>query len=447
MLLLLACAPMAPAPTIRERFGEWVFLTPRDAPASVGLFDGGSVPTDPATCGACHAAVYAEWQETTHAAAAGDLQYLAELSKPTSPRWLCLNCHVPTVPQRPHAIDLDTRLAAPDQILALEERPNPAFVPERAGEAIGCATCHVRRDPDGVGTVLGPGEEGSVSPHRVRRDRAALDAVCIDCHSPGEVTITPQFWCWFHTADELAQSKESRGCVDCHMPSVERPLTATSPPRRTRHHHWVGGGVPKSYEGYDTLLARGWEPGFEAELQLGEVARVSIRNRAGHALPTGDPERHLRVELRALDAAGAPLAQARRRIGQRWDWGDPGAGKPAVRLADERVAPDAEWSWSWTPPAGTAAVELEILHVRVEADTAAWFRKVEVLPELRPLRPEAQPLMAAFDEHYPLASFVWAERVDRAGQRLRVPAAELVARSKALAQLPLDQKKALLAVE
>ncbi|RMG61436.1 MAG: hypothetical protein D6715_13665, partial [Calditrichaeota bacterium] len=51
-------------------------------------------------CGSCHRRIYQDWLQSTHARAYRDLQFQAELRKPDSPAWLCLNCHIPVQNQR-----------------------------------------------------------------------------------------------------------------------------------------------------------------------------------------------------------------------------------------------------------------------------------------------------------------------------------------------------------
>ncbi|MEQ1508156.1 MAG: multiheme c-type cytochrome, partial [Myxococcota bacterium] len=168
-LLWWACArvppPPPPPPTIAERFGDRPFLVPIDAPPTVALVAGGSFEASAAGCGACHPDHLAEWQGSTHASAVLDPQYLGELAKPGQPRWLCLNCHLPTRPQRAAAIRPDTPFARAGDITVLAAPAEPSFDPARVREGVSCPTCHVRRDDDGEGVVVGPRGSGR-APHR-----------------------------------------------------------------------------------------------------------------------------------------------------------------------------------------------------------------------------------------------------------------------------------------
>lgn len=437
---------VAPGPTIAARLGEWSFLSAIDAPVTVALTAGGEIATDPATCGSCHVAHYAEWRETTHAAAIHDPQYLAELAKPGQPRWLCLNCHAPTQPQRSVLVTPETRFTTAESVVAIVAVANPTFLPARADEGIGCATCHVRRDADGQGIVVGPRGSGR-APHRVRVDREALTGICVTCHSPGAVEITPTFVCWFETAGEIAAGPDPTAtCTGCHMPEVQRPVVPGGPELSVRRHVWVGGGVPKRREGYDALLARGWTPAVQVAVAIDPV-RVSLVNAgAAHKVPTADPERFLRVEARFESETGATLARDVLRIGQTWDWGDNTTGRRAHRLTDTRLDPGETRVWS--PDLAVADARrlvVEVAHVRMTPENAAWASGAVLDPELTALWPAAPALLPELPTRYPLATWIYREVIDlRDGERTVSPLAELLERSAAFMDAPLEAKKAAL---
>ncbi len=379
-------------PTIAERVGDHRFATPIDAPSTVALLDGGEIDTRAATCGTCHVDHHAEWSQSTHAYAVRDVQYLAELGKPGQPRWLCLNCHAPTAPQRAERITPDTRLGAADSIEAVRAEPNPDYDARRTPEGVTCASCHVRRDADGKGTIVGPRGSGR-APHRVRHDQAALRGVCEGCHSPGEqIVLTPTFPCWFTTAEEIAAGpRAGEECVSCHMPSTARPAAEGAPAVPLQRHTWTGGGIPKTEAGFATLAERGWESGVDVTLAI-DPPRVTLTNaRAAHAIPTGDPERHLVVRASVLDAAGVELAADTLRIGQRWDWGDAATGRAARKLDDNRLGPGEVREWRPTLPPAPAGASLQVVvtHVRLTPENAAHMGTATIDAELRTLWPEA----------------------------------------------------------
>lgn len=410
-LLLIGCStqppPPAPGPTLRERFGDHVFLTPRDAPATVALLDGGTIDTRASSCGACHADHQHEWGQTTHASAMRDLQFFGELAKSDQPIWLCLNCHAPTAPQRAEIITLDTRLASPDSIIELVTTPNPDFDPARVAEGVTCATCHVRRDADGQGVVIGPRGSGR-SPHRVKVDKAALDGICVGCHSPGEIILTETFPCWFKTADELASGpSRDQTCVGCHMPTVTRGAASGAPEAEIARHVWTGGGVPKSVADYASLSERGWRSGLDVSITALPLTVTLTNARSGHSLPTGDPERFLRVEAR-LESAGVTVGRDVLRLGQTWDWGDAATHRVAHRLADDRLGPGATRVWTPTLPDKPAdRLTIEVMNVRLTVENARSLRSTPLSPQLLTLWPEAGALLPKLETLYPLATFVW----------------------------------------
>ena len=430
----------APPPTIAQRFGDDGFLTLIDPGTGLGLKAGGEIPLTAQTCGACHQAIYAEWQQTTHASALKDLQFIAEISKPSNPRWLCLNCHIPLQPQRQYLVQPETLMASAKG-LEIARVPNPSYDPLLAAEAITCATCHVRRGPDGRGVVVGP--RGSAdSPHLVRKDRDALHGICTQCHSPGEATISPTLTCWFRTAEELAAGPNAQqDCVDCHMPPTERPVAAGSPPRKnTRHHFWAGGAVPKSFAAYDTLQARDYRPAVDVtvdRVETGAQTRVHLtlaNLRGGHAVPTADPERHLLVEALLHDAQGAQLSRATAHIGQHWDYGDAATGREAHKLSDNRLLPGERRALTLVLPTGGTQLTVQVKHGRLSPTNAAYTAKAQVPAEVRALAPEAAAQLPELSTHYPLFTYVFAERRDlQSGATSRDDLATLLERSKAAA--------------
>jgi hypothetical protein len=231
------------------------------------------------------------------------------------------------------------------------------------------------------------------------------------------------------------------------MPSVDRPIAPGGPVRATRGHDWVGGGVPKSVDGYDTLLARGYTPGLSVTTTRSPTITVTLANRAGHSLPTADPERFLRVEARLEDTDGHVLARDVVRLGQTWDWGDAATGRPAQRTADSRLEPGETRVWHPTLPSSpNATLVVEAIHVRVTPANAAGMAHTTLDAELTALWPDAPSLLPRLDTVYPLATYIWRERVPAGGPSETASPEALVAASRALAAAPLDEKTRLLAV-
>ncbi len=446
----------APAPpTIADRLGGFAFSSLIET-ARVPITPGGSIGISANVCGGCHRDIHAEWQGSTHAAAMRDPQYLAELAKPGNPRWLCLNCHAPLQAQRAIRIQPDTALdgASPTRVGTPVPVPNPRFDASLVHEAITCATCHVRVAPDGRGTIIGTRGD-TLAPHRVTVSRPSLRGVCERCHTPGQGQLTPDFPCWFDTHTELAEGPvRDTDCVDCHMPSITRPLAVGAPPRATRRHLWTGSGIPKDFKGFDNVIARGWHPGVTVtaagpkRTKAGWQVPLTLTNdQAGHAVPTGDPERHLRVHARLEGADGRALTRWSARLGQVWDWGDPSVGRPAKRKSDSRLRPGEARALTAELAAAPEATHLvvEVLHVRLSPENLRHARNAVLDAELQAHRPHAQAIVAALEQHYPAFTYAYSARWPLAGGPAEVaPPATLVARAAAAQRWTVDQLSAVL---
>ena len=392
-------------------------------------------------CGTCHTDIYKEWKRSTHASALQDIQFQSELTKPDSPRWLCLNCHIPTQNQREYVI---TGLIDND-IFRPIKKPNPNFDPVMQQEGITCATCHIRQDPEsGESIIIGP-YASNLAPHPTRKTKSAnrnhLDKVCLRCHDPRGQDLTPNLVCWFDSRRELegdaAKVKQTfgrdMGCIDCHMSPTRRraaPAFKNIPVRKARKHNWVGGGVPKWYAGYDDLLRRGYKNGLLVEVAPLPVQdihsedpvntsalpapRITLKNNnTGHWLPTGDPERFILVIARLLDTHNRKVAEARLRIGQTWLW------NPARKVGDNRLKHGESRLWrpalKLSEEAGKnetgPGVKLVIMAYNVKLSTASarYIQDAKNVNEAY-LKNGAE-LVRNAGKHYPFASLVFREDI------------------------------------
>jgi len=354
------------------------------------LADGLAVPDEVGSlsaesCGTCHPEHYAEWRVSTHAAAWSDRQFQAEIGK-SGNRWLCLSCHTPLLVQ--HA-QWPVGLVEGDV-----ERPllvdNPRFDAGLRDEGITCAACHVRGK-----AIHGPGRSQG-APHKVVADPDfGNEALCLRCHQAVATYPGKDFVCTFETGTEWRAGpydEEGRGCVSCHMPETERAVAIGGPVRTVRQHWWRGAGIPKVEGVHPPLEAN--PPGLDLTARwAGSVLEIVATNaRAGHMLPSGDPERWVQIDARFLDANGAAVGEPwRHRIGQEWTW----YPVPEKR-GDNRLAPREARTFSVAIPGSAVAAQVEASSHRM-TDEAAAYHHLDDYPrsirthQLRVSETEASP--------------------------------------------------------
>ena len=323
-----------------------------------------------ASCGGCHQQIYTEWKSSSHAWAWADAQFQGEIYKDPEVAWLCLNCHTPAANQQQERIIESGINRSP-----LAE-PNPSFDASLQADGIGCLTCHWR--PEGL---AGPHRDVN-APHPVVYDPSLREVqTCTTCHQ-AKAQLEDALVCHFNTGEEWEQAAPGQTCQDCHMDAVHRSSAPGAPARDGRRHTWFGSGVPKGP--LDPALQEIWEswkPGFDLSVQApasaptGQSTTISAtiaHARAGHRVPTGDPERHLLVELE-LWSQGTLLEQATHRIGQRWEW-----SPVAKQISDNRLNPGEQrrYELSFTMPAAPVELRARVRHVRLTQDNLDYHLKL-----------------------------------------------------------------------
>jgi hypothetical protein len=119
-------------------------------------------------------------------------------------------------------------------------------------------------------------------------------------------------------------------------------LTSEGTARYTRRHTWIGSAIPK-FPGKDNIV-EGYKSGLDVAVyssperiaaEDSAFLTVSVTNqRAGHYIPTGDPEYFLTIDLRLIDEYEITLKDTTIRIGQEWEW-----WPEARKLSDNRLKP------------------------------------------------------------------------------------------------------------
>lgn len=287
--------------------------------------DTGKLATPPealraSACGACHREVYAEWKTSIHSQAWTDPYFRVDWKFDESQQ-ICKNCHIPLDRQQEHKVlgFRDTEKLKP--ILA----DNPDFDPELQHEGVTCAACHFKD-----GKILGV--NGNLdAPHPVEK-LADPNEICLRCH-----IVQGARWDTFYryppcgTAAEIeagagrwpgrsgeltVRNAGELGCVQCHMPLVERALVEGGTVRQARRHVWRGGHDPAMVkQGLDIRFA---EIGAGADRRAFALTLTNVG--AAHFLPTGTPDRYLSVRLRVLDRDGHLLEEQQHSLKRTTMW-------------------------------------------------------------------------------------------------------------------------------
>jgi len=245
-------------------------------------------------CGECHVRIYEEWQTSMHAKAYTNPYFQAYLKKDDY-HYSCYYCHTQLEDQIEFKIVgfIDDDPNRP--ILDLNEN----FDRGLRDEGVTCATCHVAN-----GMIYGPYGDAD-APHPVEfAPKFRTTAVCEKCHE------VPQSKFMFYksnpcgTVDEYNNGPyKAKGitCQKCHMPSQLKTLTRSSKIFRQVGEHTFKGGHSKEMIKKALLID---------VKKLGEKFELTVMNNgAGHAFPTGDPDRYVNIITKFYDYEGNILQQ------------------------------------------------------------------------------------------------------------------------------------------
>lgn len=261
-------------------------------------------------CGACHREIYEEWKTSIHSQAWTDPYFQVDW-KFDELQQICKNCHIPLDRQQEHKV-LGFRDAEKlEPILA----HNPDFDPKLQHEGVTCAACHFKD-----GKILGANGDLN-APHPVEK-LADANEICLRCHivqgarwdtffrfppcgTAAEIEAGAGRW-QGRSGEMTVRNASELGCVQCHMPVVERALVEGGRVREARRHLWRGGHDPAMVkQGLDIRLAE-----IAADAADRRAFALTVTNvGAAHYLPTGTPDRHLSVRLRVLDLDGHALEE------------------------------------------------------------------------------------------------------------------------------------------
>jgi len=308
-------------------------------------------------CGRCHSAIYQEWRASQHSRAWTDPYFQVDWRFDGSQQ-ICKNCHIPLDRQQENLVLGFRDSSKWTPILA----PNPGFDPALQHEGVTCSACHLSE-----GRIVGP-IEGLPAPHPVRTI-ANANEICLRCH-----VVQGERWDTFFrfppcgTAAEIAaadhgdvgrsgefvvQDVAGLGCVQCHMPAIERAFADGGDVRRARRHLWRGGHDRQMVAG--ALRAQIAEVPGKGGMRAFELTLTNIG--AAHFLPTGTPDRHLTIQWRLIDQRGESLAEQHATLERAVLW------RPFIVDLNDTRLPAREprtWRFEFSPDGGSAARALEV---------------------------------------------------------------------------------------
>lgn len=257
-------------------------------------------------CAVCHREFYDEWSTTIHSQAWTDPYFLVDWKFDGSMQ-ICKNCHIPLDRQQEHRVLGFNDAEKFDPLL----EPNTEFDPVLQHEGVTCNACHLRN-----GKILGVLGD-TAAPHPVEKIDNG-NQMCVRCH-----LVSGDRWDTFYKfppCGTVAEIESTRGktymsieeeiatigCVDCHMPLLERAIVSGGSPRSTRRHLWRGGHDPQ-------MVRKALSISFKETTGKSADKRrftLSISNTgASHYVPTGTPDRHLTVQIRILNGQGKVIKE------------------------------------------------------------------------------------------------------------------------------------------
>ncbi|MFT3843157.1 MAG: multiheme c-type cytochrome [Myxococcaceae bacterium] len=303
-------------------------------------------------CGECHGRQRDEWGKSAHARASSQI-FEGTLAKVAEPQQkACLGCHRP--------LESAGARVAPDGVAC-----DACHTATGAGEQSG----GVKLEP-ALATRFGPYKD-SKDHHFHRVGYSAFvtgDALCLSCHQDSSGGA----WAVYDTGAEVKASGTEKRCADCHMPGFSAIAAKGEKVRPVAHHDFGG--------------AQGKAPALAAALQVETKhspmgLTVTLSNHGvPHALPTGRPERRLRLEVHWKGAGDEALGDLDRGFGRMLVDAD---GKPAPSFLAAKVQSDFRlfdgkpvMQRFQAPPKAAAAV-VQVFYEPFDPELSAWFPKAE----------------------------------------------------------------------
>lgn len=366
LVVVAACGEPAPPDVLEPRDDEPLVLR------------------NPDSCRECHPDHVADWEGSMHAYAVVDpvfqaLNRVKTLDHAGEAADFCTQCHT-----LPGFLAGETTVTLGDDGIWRQNTTDLSAVAKRG---VSCDVCHSITSvvtPNNVGyafqldgTVRGPFGDGVPTEFHAQAESPLhrTGEVCIGCHNVlipdgnegALVERTGAEW------QEFIAGGGTESCQDCHMPARTGRAATEGPEREVHAHTFVGVDLAliddfpdqeRQRALVEDMLASAVD--LVAEPIAGGV-RVSLTNRAGHAVPSGvASERDMWLAVRVVDAAGAEVASdVTWRFGARLlaDGNETLFPHLADGIEEAMLPPHgmASRDFSFALPPGTYGIEVELL--------------------------------------------------------------------------------------
>jgi hypothetical protein len=298
-------------------------------------------------CGACHQAIYREFQYGF----GGDIHFSGMVTGSSTEPRLHMPANVSSGasahatagvdPFPIHSRDIEEEGRSCDvchfpQSFAIPPIDSPEIVKPTArpkDEELGgltCASCHLT-----PGGKIRTAHQVNAPHPTVVEPAIQSSAMCAYCHSVGKRVVgkqTQTFLEWREDFYKAGLGKQQ--CQDCHMPRTTRKTAEDFdvPLRPVARHLWTGGHSPQRLGNALSLTL------VQPDVNTSKIEFHVINIGAGHSVPTGSNRRGLYLRAEAVAADGSILAN------REWLFAPFYGARPDDRafLEDDKKRPDAK---------------------------------------------------------------------------------------------------------
>jgi hypothetical protein len=230
-----------------------------------------------------------------------------------------------------------------------------------------CASCHAGETDEWRASKHRASFTDSVFQASLARERPEDRAFCIDCHRPNASHADDGIGCASCHGSAPHEAKKVVACASCHQFTFAgRDELVQKTADENARSAWSGVACASCHRGHRFQPSHS-TIAVDAHREA-DALRFTVRADAvGHAFPTGDMFRRVRLVAFAEDSSGTILAAAERTFGREWGAG-PGPAHARTQLQDTRIngATSGELRFEATGQLGRIArIRWELVYERV----------------------------------------------------------------------------------